>query len=59
MVNFDKLRMMSNRVHDLTNLIDKEYGFTEDPIIQNYLAKPPKKDDDKELKEMSLKCEKQ
>ncbi|ORX54270.1 hypothetical protein BCR36DRAFT_581893 [Piromyces finnis] len=59
MVNFDKLRMMSNRVHDLTNLIDKEYGFIEDPIIQNYLAKPPKKDDDKELKEMSLKCEKQ
>ncbi|ORX80630.1 ras GEF [Anaeromyces robustus] len=58
MINFDKLRMMSNRVHDLTSLIDKSYDFKEDPIIQNYLAKPPKVDDDKELKQMSLECEK-
>lgn len=58
MINFDKLRMMSNRVHDLTNLIDKEYDFEENPVIQNYLAKPPKVDDDKELKQMSLECEK-
>lgn len=58
MINFDKLRMMSNRVHDITHLVNKSYSFKEDPIIQNYLAKPPKVDDEKELKQMSLECEK-
>jgi len=58
MINFDKLRMMSSRVHDLTSLTDKTYSFKEDPIIQNYLAKPTRIVDDKTLKEMSQKCEK-
>jgi len=58
MINFDKLRMMSNRVHDLTSLIEKKYDFEENPVIQNYVAKPPKIDDDKILKQMSLECEK-
>jgi len=42
MINFDKLRMMASRVHDLTSLIDKTYNFKEDPIIQNYLVNPLK-----------------
>jgi len=58
MINFDKLRMMSSRVHDLTSLIDKSYNFKENPIFQNYLAKPTKIVDDKKLKEMSQRCEK-
>jgi hypothetical protein len=58
MINFDKLRMMSSRVHDLISLTDKTYSFKENPIIQNYLAKPTKIVDDKTLKEMSQKCEK-
>ncbi|KAJ3089202.1 hypothetical protein HK102_006959 [Quaeritorhiza haematococci] len=57
MINFDKLRMMGNRVRDITALAAVEYQFQPNPAIQNYLAKPPTEKDLAKLKEMSIECE--
>ena len=58
MINFDKLRMMANRVKDIVSLVDVEYKFELNPQIQNYIAKPPIEKDLAKLKELSLQCEK-
>ena len=58
MINFDKLRMMGNRVKDITALALIEYKFDPNPAVQNYLAKPPVEKSLTKLKEMSLECEK-
>ncbi|KAI9202179.1 ras guanine nucleotide exchange factor domain-containing protein [Polychytrium aggregatum] len=55
MINFDKLRMMANRVKDISALVGIEYkDFVPNPMIQNYLAKPPIEKSITKLKEMSL-----
>lgn len=58
MINFDKLRMMGNRVKDISGLAGVEYSFESKPPIQNFLAKPPIEKSMAKLKEMSLDCEK-
>ncbi|KAJ3291910.1 hypothetical protein HK104_005714 [Borealophlyctis nickersoniae] len=58
MINFDKLRMMGNRVKDISSLANIEYKFEPNPPIQNYLSKPPVERSLAALKEMSLLCEK-
>ncbi|KND00621.1 uncharacterized protein SPPG_03749 [Spizellomyces punctatus DAOM BR117] len=58
MINFDKLRMMGNRVKDISGLARVEYSFEPKPAIQNFLAKPPVEKSMTKLKEMSLECEK-
>ncbi|KAJ3117360.1 hypothetical protein HK100_000840 [Physocladia obscura] len=58
MINFDKLRMMGNRVKDIVSLVAVEYKGEEKPPIQNYISKPPVEKNMSKLKEMSLECEK-
>ncbi|KAJ3019960.1 hypothetical protein HKX48_001505 [Thoreauomyces humboldtii] len=58
MINFDKLRMMGNRVKDISGLGSVEYGFDPIPPIQNFLSKPPIEKSLAKLKEMSVECEK-
>ncbi|KAI9101115.1 ras guanine nucleotide exchange factor domain-containing protein [Phlyctochytrium arcticum] len=58
MINFDKLRMMANRVKDISALGSIEYSFEPKPAIQNFLAKPPIEKSMTKLKEWSLECEK-
>ncbi|KAJ3009268.1 UNVERIFIED_CONTAM: hypothetical protein HDU68_002772, partial [Siphonaria sp. JEL0065] len=41
MINFEKLRMMGNRVKDIVSLVAVEYKGEVLPHIQNYIAKPP------------------
>ena len=57
MINFDKLRMMGNRVKDIANLVSVAYEFKENSAIQNYLRFPPVERDLAKLKELSLLCE--
>ncbi|KAJ3221580.1 hypothetical protein HK099_003367 [Clydaea vesicula] len=58
MINFDKLRMMSNRVKDITGLVARgSYKFELKSAIQNYISKPHVEKDVKKLKEMSKLCE--
>lgn len=57
MINFDKLRMMARRVHDITDMTKVQYIFSPKPIVQNYLNKPSIEKDSQKLKEMSLDCE--
>eukprot|EP00158_Paraphelidium_tribonemae_P009026 Partr_v1_DN28751_c1_g1_i4_m63180 putative Son of sevenless homolog len=57
MVNFDKLRMMANRVKDITDLSKTPYEFKPIPPVQNYLHKPHVEMNLAKLKEESLKCE--
>ncbi|KAJ3408579.1 hypothetical protein HDV05_004940 [Chytridiales sp. JEL 0842] len=58
MVNFDKLRMMANRVKDIASLAGIEYKYEAKPAVQNYIAKPPVEKNMAKLKEMSAECEK-
>ncbi|KAJ3284418.1 hypothetical protein HDU79_008232 [Rhizoclosmatium sp. JEL0117] len=58
MINFEKLRMMGNRVKDIVSLVAVEYKGAAMPHIQNYIAKPPVEKNMAKLKEMSLECEK-
>ncbi|KAJ3162687.1 hypothetical protein HDU86_003660 [Geranomyces michiganensis] len=58
MINFDKLRMMGNRVKDISGLASVEYSFEPLPPVQNFLSKPPVERSLAKLKEMSLECEK-
>ncbi|KAI9334710.1 ras guanine nucleotide exchange factor domain-containing protein [Obelidium mucronatum] len=58
MINFEKLRMMGNRVKDIVSLVAVEYKGDAQPHIQNYIAKPPVEKNMAKLKEMSLECEK-
>ncbi|KAI8906627.1 ras guanine nucleotide exchange factor domain-containing protein [Powellomyces hirtus] len=58
MINFDKLRMMGNRVKDISALASVEYNFEPLPHIQNFLSKPPVEKVMAKLKEMSIECEK-
>ncbi|KAJ3012441.1 UNVERIFIED_CONTAM: Rap guanine nucleotide exchange factor 2 [Siphonaria sp. JEL0065] len=58
MINFEKLRMMGNRVKDIVSLVAVEYKGEVLPHIQNYIAKPPVEKNMAKLKEMSLECEK-
>ena len=59
MINFDKLRMMANRVREITNLMDKPFKFPVDPAVENFLQKPHVERDLAKLKEESVKCEPQ
>jgi len=57
MINFDKLRMMTKRVKDISKLVDYEYKKIETNIIlQNYISHLMVQDL-KKLKEKSLECE--
>ncbi|KAJ3209318.1 hypothetical protein HDU82_001020 [Entophlyctis luteolus] len=58
MINFEKLRMMGNRVRDIVSLVAVEYKGDSKPHIQNYIAKPPVEKNMAKLKEMSVECEK-
>ena len=58
MINFDKLRMMSARVNDITALVGTPYSFETKVLVQNYLTKPPIEKSITKLKEMSRECEK-
>ncbi|KAJ3064993.1 Rap guanine nucleotide exchange factor 2 [Podochytrium sp. JEL0797] len=58
MINFEKLRMMGNRVQDIISLVAVDYKYEAKPHIQNYIAKPPIEKNMPKLKEMSLECEK-
>ncbi|KAI9362529.1 ras guanine nucleotide exchange factor domain-containing protein [Zopfochytrium polystomum] len=58
MINFDKLRMMGNRVKDITSFAKVGYKFEPNPAIQNYVGKPPIEKKLAVLKEMSNECEK-
>ncbi|KAI8808455.1 ras guanine nucleotide exchange factor domain-containing protein [Cladochytrium replicatum] len=58
MINFDKLRMMANRVKDISALAAKEYKFEPNPAVLNYLAKPPIEKSMSKLKALSAECEK-
>ncbi|KAI8592856.1 ras guanine nucleotide exchange factor domain-containing protein [Geranomyces variabilis] len=58
MINFDKLRMMGNRVKDISGLASVEYSFEPLPPVQNFLSKPPVERSLAKLREMSLECEK-
>ncbi|KAJ3247514.1 hypothetical protein HDU78_003927 [Chytriomyces hyalinus] len=58
MINFEKLRMMGNRVNDIVSLVAVEYKGVAQPHIQNYIAKPPVEKGMAKLKEWSLECEK-
>lgn len=58
MINFDKLRMMSGRVKDITKLGQTEYKFEVKSAIQNYISKPPVEKSLVKLKEWSQECEK-
>ncbi len=57
MINFDKLRMMSNCVSQIATLASGEYKFAERPEIQNYLRLPPTEKNLNSLKQLSLICE--
>lgn len=57
MINFDKYRMMVNRVRELSNLAERNFSYRVNPAVENYLVKPPAETDEKKLKEESLKCE--
>ncbi|KAI8619959.1 ras guanine nucleotide exchange factor domain-containing protein [Chytriomyces sp. MP71] len=58
MINFEKLRMMGNRVNDIVSLVGVEYKGKAESPIQNYIAKPPVEKNMAKLKEMSVECEK-
>jgi hypothetical protein len=58
MINFDKLRMMANRVEDIAQLSEARYRFESNPVIANYISVPP--DGGKNLgilKAWSVECE--
>ena len=57
MINFDKLRMMSNCVSQIVTLSAGDYKFVEKPEIQNYLRLPPLEKNLTQLKQMSVLCE--
>lgn len=57
MVNFDKLRMMATRVHDIAALANVEYKFDMKPTWQNYISKPPLEKSLPKLKELAAICE--
>jgi hypothetical protein len=46
MINFDKLRMMANRVEDIAKLAETRYRFVSNPVIANYISMPPGTCDD-------------
>jgi hypothetical protein len=54
MVNFDKLRMIGNRVREVTSLGFIPFTFEKDPILQNVLHKPKIETNNAKLKELSL-----
>jgi len=57
MINFDKLRMMANRVKDISKLVDYEYeNINVDSELQNYISHPMV-EGDALLMEKSLKLE--
>jgi len=58
LINFDKFRMMSNRVKDISLLAATEYKFEVKSAIQNYISKPPIEKKLAKLKEWSQECEK-
>lgn len=58
MINVDKLRMMANRVLEITNLGSVAYPFEKKPAVLNYLGKPKIEKDMNKLKEWAADCEK-
>ncbi|KAI3639487.1 hypothetical protein MIR68_002502 [Amoeboaphelidium protococcarum] len=57
LLNFEKLRMMANRVKEIQKLTNTPFTYEPVPAIQNYLTKPPIEMNLAKLKEESLKCE--
>lgn len=57
LLNFDKLRMMANRVKDIASMSSVPYEFPVNAALQNYLHKPPVEMSLSKLKEESHKCE--
>ena len=57
MINFDKLRMMANRVREIASLMTTTYPYEKISPIQNYLTQPPIEMNLNKLKDESLKCE--
>lgn len=57
MINFDKLRMMGNRVMDIARLGNASYVFRLNPAIQNFISMPPIEKSMTKLKQLSLECE--
>ncbi|KAI8923351.1 ras guanine nucleotide exchange factor domain-containing protein [Entophlyctis helioformis] len=57
MINVEKLRMMANRVLEITSLARSEYPFEHKPAVLNYLAKPRVEKDMAKLKEMATEVE--
>ncbi|KAJ3252126.1 Rap guanine nucleotide exchange factor-like 1 [Boothiomyces macroporosus] len=53
-----KLRMMANRVLEITNLGSVAYLFEKKPAVLNYLGKPKIEKDMNKLKEWAADCEK-
>lgn len=58
MINFDKLRMMGERVKDIAANASSPYAFLANPEVQNYLGRPHIEKSITKLKEYSLECEK-
>ena len=57
MINFEKLRMMADRVKGVNLLVGKQYKFDLNPVIMNYVTRPPVEKSMTKLKEQSLLCE--
>ncbi|EPZ36809.1 Guanine-nucleotide dissociation stimulator CDC25 domain-containing protein [Rozella allomycis CSF55] len=57
MINFEKLRMMGQRVLEISSLVNHSYPFDEKPEVQNYLKKPFVEKDIQKLKDWSVLCE--
>lgn len=58
LINFDKLRMMSEHVKEITAKSRAQYNFETKPAIQNFIDKPPVERDVAALKAISLLNEK-
>ncbi|KAJ3325312.1 hypothetical protein HDV06_004171 [Boothiomyces sp. JEL0866] len=58
LINVDKLRMMANRVLEITNLGSVAYPYEKKSVVLNYLAKPKIEKDMNKLKDLAAECEK-
>ncbi|KAJ3268774.1 Nephrocystin-1 [Terramyces sp. JEL0728] len=58
MINVDKLRMMANRVLEITNLGSVAYPYDKKSAVLNYLGKPKIEKDMNKLKDLAAECEK-
>ena len=57
LLNFDKMRTMSDTVQSIKDLIRVNYKFQPDSNLQSFLALNHIERSDEALKEMSLSCE--